>query len=138
MTLLDPKTKDDKSKTLAGSHKDLSHKHTNIHDSDPDPDPNPGPSTDSSHGEVCMVTITGVVNESPFQRMTNDEMNEEHPCDGTWLDAMVVVMDSACTIGITGAREIGKARDIRKGAEVNIRTANGVVKASMVGDLHTE
>ena len=70
--------------------------------------------------------------------MTNDEMNEGGPCDGTWLDAMVVVMDSACTIGIRGTREIGKAKNIRKGAEVNIRTANGVVKADKVGDLYTE
>ena len=79
LTLLDPKTKSDRSKTLAGSHKDLRNEHTHNPDPNPDPNPNHGPCTDDDHGEVCMVTITGVVNESRFQRMTDDEMNEGDP-----------------------------------------------------------
>ena len=50
---------------------------------------------------------------------------------------MMVVMDTGATIGVIGKKERGRAKNIRKGKPVRIRTAMGIVMKDMIGDLET-
>ena len=62
----------------------------------------------------------------------HDEMREsrvEH--------AMMVVIDSAATVGVIGKHEKERVRNRRKAPRVRVRTAIGIVDKDEVGDLDT-
>ena len=79
--------------------------------------------------EVTMLNIVKHDEGSPLTQAQVDEELQDH--------ALIVVIDSAATIGVIGRRERQHAKNIRKGQPVSIRTVQGMVKKEDIGDLHT-